>query len=86
MPIFDTDPTPVQTPTYIGEIRYDFTDANGTAQGYSSHVVVQVLDQDSKPITIKHVRNISPHLTATERAHLTAIFARLRAEAVKELL
>lgn len=86
MPIFDTDPTPVQTPTYIGEIRYDFTDANGTPAGYTSHVVVQVLDQDSAPITIKHVRNLSPHLTATERGQLMAIFNRLRNEAVKELL
>ena len=86
MPIFDVDTTPVQTKTFVGEMRYELTDANGTPQGVTSTLSVQVLDQNSTPMKIVHLRNLSSKLTAQERTQLLAIFTRLRGEAVKELL
>lgn len=86
MPIFDPDTTPVQTKTYIGEMKYELNDTNGTSQGVQSILVVQILDQDSRPMKIVHLRNVASKLTATERSQLLAIFSRLRGEAVKELL
>lgn len=86
MPIFDPDPTNSQVKTYIGPMRYEITDTNGTAQGMESHLTVQILDQDGKPMGIKHLRNFANKLTVQERQQLLAIFTRLRGEAVKELL
>ncbi len=86
MPIFDPDPTPAQVKTYIGEMRYEFNDTNGTPQGMESRLSVQVLDQDARPMRISNLRNVASKLTATERQQLLAIFSRLRGEAVKELL
>ncbi len=86
MPIFDPDPTNTSVKTYIGEMRYDLTDTNGTPQGVQSILTVQILDQDGKPMGIKHLRNVASKLTVAERSQLLAIFVRLRGEAVKELL
>lgn len=86
MPIFDPDPTDNRVKTYIGEMRYEFKDTNGTAQGMESTLNVQVLDQDGRPMKGVHLRNVASKLTAAERSQLMAIFTRLRAEAVKELL
>ena len=86
MPIFDPDPDANRTKTYIGEMRYEFNDANGTPQSIESILTVQILDQNGRPMGIKHLRALAAKLTPTERQQLLAILARLRGEAVKELL
>ena len=85
MPTF-TDNTPNQTRTAIGEIRYEFMDTNGAAAGYTTRAAVQILDQNNKPMRMVHLASVTPILTTQERNQLMAIFARLRAEAVKDLL
>lgn len=86
MPIFDPTDAANQVKTAIGALQYEFTDSNGTPEGITSMLMVTVLDQSGAPMKIVRLRNVSQHLTATEKTRLFAIFARLRGEAVKELL
>ncbi len=86
MPTFDPLDTANQVKTTVGALQYEFTDSNGTPEGITSMLMVTVLDQSGAPMKIVRLRNVSNHLTATEKTRLLALFTRLRAEAVKELL
>lgn len=86
MPIFDPTDTEAQVKTSIGAIQYEFNDGDGTPEGITSTLSVTLLDQKGEPMKIVRLRNVSAHMTATEKTRLLALFVRLRGEAVKELL